>query len=394
MPHPRQRHARALLLKKLKYAPVVALQGVRQCGKSFLVRELLTGAVPNLVYKSFDQASIRNMAELNAEVFLGQNADARPLVIDEAQRVPGIFEAVKFQVDQRRIPGQFMLLGSTEFSHLTKIRESLTGRMSRMRLYPLTLSECLGKPLNVVKKAPFLNTNPRVSRLQMSQHLVRGGMPGIFACRSGEERNGQMTDWLELTLKRDLFQIKGYDPDPALAERILECIARLEEPTLSNIAVRMRVDLRRLKKHLLALQELFVIHALPSHPTGTGKPIYFMCDVSFATHLGANLEKQLYTWLVQEVMAQSAYRNGAKTRFYYYRSLRGSIIHLVIEMNGNELIPVRLLPEERLDERELLILYSFRTKFMGRKSLVYALSAERQSQKRDGLEIFPWESLA
>ena len=53
--------------------------------------------------------------------------------------VPEIFNAVKFQVDQKRVPGSYLLLGSTEFSKLARIRESLTGRLGRIRALPAHL---------------------------------------------------------------------------------------------------------------------------------------------------------------------------------------------------------------------------------------------------------------
>jgi len=78
------------------------------------------------------------------------------LVIDEAQKVPKIFDAVKYTVDQDRRPGRFVLTCSTEFSRETMIQESLTGRLSRLRLFPLTISETLELPLNTeIKKEVY-----------------------------------------------------------------------------------------------------------------------------------------------------------------------------------------------------------------------------------------------
>ena len=66
----------------------------------------------------------------SASTTVNHHENAVPLVIDEAQKVPKIFDAVKFVVDPSNRPGQFLLLGSTEFSKKTLIRESHTGRIS------------------------------------------------------------------------------------------------------------------------------------------------------------------------------------------------------------------------------------------------------------------------
>jgi predicted AAA+ superfamily ATPase len=240
MPHARERHVLPLLVKRLSFSPVVALQGARQVGKSFLVRELLKRGRPSLVYQTFDQASVRAFAASNPETFLSQYEDASPLVVDEAQKVPAIFDAVKYEVDRLRRPGCFLLLGSTEFSKMTLIRESLTGRMSRVRLFPMSVGEALGIGPNRSKSPVLAQEKPRLSRAQLVNHLKRGGMPGIFAARSDEERESLLRDWLALTAERDIMLIPKLKLDSDLCMRIFELIATLDEPSAANIAARHR----------------------------------------------------------------------------------------------------------------------------------------------------------
>ena len=99
MPHSRPRHAISLLLRKLSFAPVVAIQGARQTGKSFLVRELLKDKLPDFVYKTLDKPDLREFARSNPESFISQNEDARPFAIDEAQKAPDQFDVIKYKVD-------------------------------------------------------------------------------------------------------------------------------------------------------------------------------------------------------------------------------------------------------------------------------------------------------
>jgi predicted AAA+ superfamily ATPase len=99
-----------------------------------------------------------------------------PLVIDEAKKVPEIFDAVKLRVDQDSQPGQYLLLGSTEFSHLFKIRESLTGRLSRLRLHPLCAAEA--HQLKQTKGdlgGGFFYSHPRLSLGDVLSSMEREG---------------------------------------------------------------------------------------------------------------------------------------------------------------------------------------------------------------------------
>ena len=129
MSHPIRRHLTQMILKKLKLSPLVAIRGARQTGKSFLGIEILPDHLSRIHYLSLDEKSLRVSAQESPDDFLKRYPHAFPLIIDEAQKSPDLFDALKLTIDQNRIPGRFVLLGSTEFSKLAKIRESLTGRI-------------------------------------------------------------------------------------------------------------------------------------------------------------------------------------------------------------------------------------------------------------------------
>jgi predicted AAA+ superfamily ATPase len=398
MPHPRIRHATPLLLKKLKFSPVVAIQGARQTGKSFLARELLSEKLNELEYVSLDRRQDREFASSNPESFLERFPDASPLVIDEAQKSPALFDALKFSVDSKRTPGRFLILGSTEFSKLSLIRESLTGRMSRLRLYSMNLAEAVGAPMNPSRGRSLLNSEPRVSRSQLLQHLERGGMPGVFAVRDRSERESLLRDWLDLTTERDVMLFPKIQADPDLCRQILEKVATLDEPDAGSIAKALKRDLRRVKTHLEILTSLFVLHVLQPHPTGTGKPWYFLCDVAFAKLLGAGFERQLHTWLVQEQLSQRSYRDLRDALLYYYRTPKGRIVHLLLE-DTSGLSAIQLFPEERVLERDMALLRGLAAKVSSPKVELLGLAPARASfaagpGRKGRIEIYPWESLA
>lgn len=392
VPHARNRHILPLLLKKLKFAPVLAIQGVRQSGKSFLVRHLLPRTVTTAQYVLLDTLAERNFAQTNPSAFLAHYNDAFPLMIDEAQKAPVLFDEIKALVDENRRPGKFLLLGSTEFSKLTQVRESLTGRMSRIRLYPLTIAETLGLVSAPILPDHFSHKKCRITRAQMIKHLQCGGMPALFSVRNSEERQSLIQDWFDLTTKRDVHQFQGIKVDEDLCFRILENLSRLDEPSAGSLARALRQDVRRIKTQLLVLKTLFVVQELSPHPLGGGKPLYFHCDVGLASHLGANFERQLYTWVLQEFLSQFSYADWYQQRLYYYRAPRGGLIHFLIE-SGQKIIAVKIMDKEGFDKREIEILKAIRQRYPQKSIHAIALGAARHSIPEDNIEIFPWEIL-
>jgi predicted AAA+ superfamily ATPase len=259
----------------------------------------------------------------------------------------------------------------------------------------MNLAETLEMSPNPSKSLMLIQEKARVSRLQFLQYLERGGMPGIFAVRDNTEREALLQDWLDLTTQRDASLIPKLKVDIDLCRRILEQIAVLEEPDASNIAKALKKDLRRVKTHLLVLQTLFVIHPLPPHPLGTGKVLYFLCDVSFVKILGGSFETQLYTWLVQEQMSQRAYRDDRNTTLYHYRTAKGSRIHLLVEdRTSKQLAAVKLLSEEKTNTKDLEILRALnKKKPTGFEVSLSALGSGRFSFPADKIELYPWEAV-
>jgi predicted AAA+ superfamily ATPase len=383
MPHPRKRLALARLAKKLGFSPVVAIQGARQTGKSYLAREFIRESHPRAKYLSLDLLSLRQSAERSPQTFLAEHAEALPLIIDEAQKAPDLFDAIKFEVDQQRIPGRFLLLGSTEFSRLSRIRESLTGRMSRIRLYPLTLAESIGLELAEKSWPP--------TRKQILQYLALGGMPGIFAVRDADERTERFKDWVDLTCQRDIHQFAKLKLDSDLASAILSETCTLEEPTQAGIARRLKTDPRRIASHLKALTELYVLQKLLPHPSGTGKPIYLPLDTGIATHLGAPLSRRLQIWVMNERMAKASYYPGKSRKFYYYRSTGKKFIHLVEEVVDSPLRAFQVFENERILKTDALLMKGFLQKNPGSQCVV--LAPIQEPQKVEGIAFLPWEAL-
>jgi predicted AAA+ superfamily ATPase len=334
-------------------------------------------------YLTFDSLALRQSASASPESFLIEYDQARPLILDEAQKSPEIFDAIKKTVDENKIPGRFLLLGSTEFSRQTLIRESLTGRMSRVRVYPFDLAETIGLE---TKKIPD-SSGLRKSLLKYTEH---GGLPGICFSRDPKQREQLLEDWLGLICYRDLQQFKTLKLDGEIAYQIMKQLAIQPEPTLAAIASSLRLDSRRVGTHLKALEELFVVTRLLPHASGTGKPIFMLFDAGLAFHLGASLERRLHIWLMNEQISYESYFGSKKAFFYYYRSSGKKMIHLIRESVDGLLTAFQIINFEKLQFSDSELMSAFLKKNPG-KAKGHILGPSPTNTKIKNVAFIPWE---
>ena len=135
-----QRTAKEALLRLAGQFPVVGITGPRQSGKSTLAQM----AFPDKKYVSFDDKDLRELAKSNPKDFLLAFPDGA--IIDEAQKVPEVFDAVKFYVDREDYkPGKYILTGSSQFKLKENMTDSLAGRIGMLKLLPFSIAELQGR---------------------------------------------------------------------------------------------------------------------------------------------------------------------------------------------------------------------------------------------------------
>ena len=130
-----KREAQNTLICLAKQFSVVAITGPRQSGKTTLAQTTF----PNKEYVSFDDEQKRTIAKQNPHDFL--LAYPNGAIIDEAQKVPEIFDAIKIIVDKNFQAGKFILTGSSQFRLKENISDSLAGRIGLINLLPLSINE-------------------------------------------------------------------------------------------------------------------------------------------------------------------------------------------------------------------------------------------------------------
>ena len=143
-----KRTAYNALIRLASQFPVIAITGPRQSGKTTLARY----AFPEKRIVSFDDKNLRELAQSNPGDFLKAFPDGA--IIDEAQKVPEIFDAVKYVVDNGSyVPGKFILTGSSQLRLRQNISDSLAGRIGLIKLLPFSIQEL--KDAGVVSNDPY-----------------------------------------------------------------------------------------------------------------------------------------------------------------------------------------------------------------------------------------------
>lgn len=232
------RKTTTLLRARLGAYPAVALVGPRQCGKTTLARSL------GGRYFDLEQEPDRLRLDLEWEEAVG---GSKLVVLDEAQAWPEIFPRLRGAIDDdRRRNGRFLLLGSVSPSLMTRVSESLAGRLSLVELTPLFHSE--------------LRTDPQRRRLWLF-----GGYP------DGGVLNGRgfpvwQRDYLNLLVQRDLPDW-GLPAHPRTTHRLLQMLAAAhgQEWNASRIGKSLGLSYHTVNSYLDYLEGAFLIRRLPAY---------------------------------------------------------------------------------------------------------------------------------
>jgi len=158
----------------LKALPAIALDGPKAVGKTSTMRQRAKTVL------ELDLLGTREVVSANPTAALDRE---RPLLIDEWQKVPEIWDSVRRAVDNNRVPGQFLLTGSATPTQ-GATAHSGAGRITRLRMRPLALSE-RGVSEPTVSLSGLLNGEKEVSgvsefRLQdYVSEIMASGLPGL-----------------------------------------------------------------------------------------------------------------------------------------------------------------------------------------------------------------------
>ena len=228
----------ARLRGALDRAPVVVLVGPRQAGKSTLARRLVQPPRAAL----FDLEDPRDLARLG-EPTLSLPGLEGTVVLDEAQREPGLFPVLRVLVDEDRRPGRFLVLGSASPALIGMASESLAGRVE------------------VVELAGFRVSDVGVSAFDTL--WCRGGLPPAFTASTERDSFRWRTQYVTAFLERDLGNL-GVRVPATTMRRFWTMVAHYHAQTWNGaeLARALGVSQTTIRRYLDALTDALVIRQL------------------------------------------------------------------------------------------------------------------------------------
>ena len=351
------RYSEQPLLEALSDSPAVLIHGPRQSGKTTLAR--LVGDRQGYHYVSFDDDVARAAAESDPAGFvrrLGERA-----VLDEAQRVPNLFTALKQEIDARRTPGRFLLTGSSQVLLVPTLSDSLAGRLELLRLHPLSQGEIHGGIPNFLDdlfRGAFATSNFAPLGDDLATRITDGGYPAALARSTPRRRANWYRNFIDTQLQRDvrdMARISSLDALPRLLTAAASQTARLFN--LSDMASPFQLSRPTISDYITLLERLFLIDRLPPWhanqlrrlikspklhigDTGLGCALIGVGPRDLAENRDL-LGQYLESFVLQELKRQAVCQE-TPLQFFHYRDKDQAEVDIVIERGGREVAGVEV----------------------------------------------------
>ena len=240
-----KRHAQTELLRLLEQFPAVAILGPRQIGKTTLAQQIAARTKPSPVY--LDLENPIDLAKLDDPGQYFQTQTDRLIILDEIQRIPGLFQVLRGVIDRRRRAGQhagqFLMLGSASRDLLKQSSESLAGRIAYKELTGLTVAE--------------------INRPDQETLWLRGGFPDSVLARDESASMRWRMNFISTYLERDVPQLGPRIPAVTL-RRLWTMLAHSqgEQVNLSKLAGGLDVSVPTVTRYIDLLEDLLLVRTL------------------------------------------------------------------------------------------------------------------------------------
>lgn len=320
------RNLQEAILNTFPYFPVITITGPRQSGKTTLCKNLFS----DIPYINLETTSVREQIMKDTVSFLDNYPSG--LIIDEAHNYPELFSYIQVAVDENP-DRKYILTGSSNFSLLEKITQSLAGRTALFTLLPFSLRELDDLTQNVTTDSLIL----------------RGGYPAIWA--KNTPINMFCSNYYTTYIERDVRQIINLQ-DITSFQRFIRLVAgRIgTECNASALANEVGVTSKTITNWFSVLAASYIIYLLPPYYENISKrliktPKVYFYDTALACYLlGIEDEKQLDLHplrgsLFENMVINEALKErmniGKDPNLFFFRDAHREVD--LIHLQGNEL---------------------------------------------------------
>lgn len=309
--------------------PVLFITGPRQSGKTTLARSHF----PEYSYCNLEDLDQRKLAEEDPRGFLEQYKE-RGVILDEAQRVPGIFSYLQGIVDQSGKMGKYVLTGSQNFLLMERVTQSLAGRVALINLLPFSCSE--------------LREGYPGRSADLDQQLYSGGYPPVYD--RGLDPGVFHNSYIQTYIERDVRSIRSIGDISRFRHFVQLCAGRIGRLlNLAALGSELGIDAKTVRAWLSVLEASYVLFLLPPYHRNFNKrivkhPKLYFHDTGLAcTLLGLENAGQLRTHylrgelfenhIIAELFKQRV-NLGRAPGLFFWRDNTGNEVDLLLEHGG------------------------------------------------------------
>ena len=357
--HLRPRFSERVVSARLAFSPIVLIHGPRQCGKTTLAQEI--GEASGYEYRTFDDRDTVAEAAADPRGFVAQLPER--VVLDEVQKVPELLPALKMVVDRERIPGRFLLTGSSHVLLVPRLTDTLAGRMMTVRLHPLSQCELAardsgfpeallrnhlerrcGESLDALRQASQRHKEAPT----LEQRVARGGYPSVQG-KSTKNRFAWFEDYLEYQVLRDVRDSSDLRRPGELLSILNYAVAQTAGLFVATrLGETLGMTLPTVGRYVSMLERVFLMERLSAwasslHPRLIRTPKLHLGDTGLACALlrmgESSLDSSagrkafgplLETFVFQELRRQLSWR-AVPPRLYHFRNHDKVEVDIVLE---------------------------------------------------------------
>jgi len=371
-----KRHLLGALKAALADTPAVFLAGPRQAGKSTLAQRFCKGRSGRR-YLTFDDVAVMAAARRDPAGFLsGLEGN---VVLDEVQRVPELFLAMKSVIDRDRRPGRFLLTGSAAVMVVPQVAEALTGRVEILNLWPLSQGEIEGGREGFID-ASFSDRFPPaagkpLSRRALCTAIVRGGFPEARGRAAAERRDAWFRSYVSTLLSRDvrdLAAIEGLSELPHLLRLLAERTGGLLN--YAEVSRSAALPQSTVKRYMMLLEGLFLIRRVPPwsgsrtvrlvkapkvYPVDSGLASHLVdAEVETMTERPERLGPLLEAFVVAEIVKQIGW-SRSRPGIHHFRTHAGREVDLVLEDRRGRCVAIEVKAAESIGSGDVAGIEAF-----------------------------------
>jgi predicted AAA+ superfamily ATPase len=352
-----------------EFFKAVLVTGARQVGKTTMLKHLAEGK--NRTYVTLDNKMARELAQTDPVLFF--QTYKPPILIDEVQYAPELFEQIKILCDGSEETGRFWLTGSQQYKMMKKARETLAGRIGILTLYSLSQTEKAGVVFlgDLDFSLPCLQARqtlvPKNDVTAVFEHIWRGGMPQVLHA-DAEQRQEYYDSYINTFLMRDVAELGGVTDSLRFGKFLTACAALTgEQVNYKTLAETADISQPTAKEWTRLLEGLSIVYLLRPYANNalkrlTKTPKLYFCDTGLAAHLSMWLTRETLmngaasghffeNYVIAELLKSYSYA-PSKANMTYYRDSNAKEIDIFIEEN-NSVHPLEIKKSASPDRREV-----------------------------------------